>query len=309
MIGIYIRKWTGDSRSGRSETIGVVLAAMILAGCSTGGSASGTLPSQAAPTSSGKGPVTEVFGMTEVDLAMRVNAVEAAIAMCMNDTGFEYQPVDYPTVRTALDTDGKAAGLSPDEFRAQFGYGVTTYSTTIQMDRGLGPNAAIRDALPAADRVAWIRQLVGESSNQTLVIGLDNEDLSGLGGCTKSAVDTNFTPGELSPDYVNLLDNQIERVEQDPRVIAAFRDWSTCMRNTGFSYDDPKAAEDDITSRFGVITGGASPGALSPDAAKAITELHGEEVAVAVADYQCQVDNVNAIKKQVEIEILGHAVS
>jgi len=274
---------------------------MILAGCSTGG---------AAPTSSGRGPVTEVFGMTKVDLAMRVNAVEAAIAMFMNDTGFEYQPVDYPTVRNALDTDGKTAGLSPDEFRAQFGYGVTTYFITVQMDRGLGPNAAIRDALPAVDRVAWIRQLVGESTDQTLVIGLDNEDLSSMSGCTKSAVDTNFTPDELSPDYVNLLDNQIERVEQDPRVIAAFRDWSTCMRDTGLSYDDAKAAEDDIASRFGVITGGSSPSALSPDAAKALAELHGEEVAVAVADdYQCQVDNVKAIKKQVEIEILGHAVS
>ena len=247
------------------------------------------------------------FGLTEAEVAKRVDAVEQSIAACMTDAGFEYLPVDYATVRQAMDTDSKPSGMTADEFRTQFGYGITTLSITAnaQANIGLGRNVAIRDGLPPADQVAWNRQLLGENPDQTFVVGLDSEDLSRTGGCTRTAVESNFSQAELGPGFVNYQNADGARIDQDPRVIEAYRNWATCMRDAGYSYDDPSAIQLDLASRLATITGGADIDGLAADAAASVAQLQGEELAIAAADNQCELDHVADVKKQVEAEILG----
>lgn len=272
---------------------------------------SGAAPTQGAASEASQGQAqgsdAAEFGLTEAEVTRRVDAVEQSIATCMADAGFEYIPVDYATVRTAMDTNSKPSGMTADEFRAQYGYGITTLSAeaNAQANIGLGRNAAIRDGLPPADQVAWIRQLLGENADQTFAVGLDSEDLSRTGGCTKTAVEANFSQAELGPGFVNYQNGEGARIDQDPRVIEAYRNWATCMRDAGYSYDEPTSIKLDLASRLAATTGGADIGSLAADAKAAVDQLQGEELAIAAADNQCEIDNVSDVKKQVETEILG----
>lgn len=299
-------------------SIGTLAVVLIVASC--GGSGSGSATSTAVPVGGSaattpadqgqgqaQGSDAAEFGLTEAEIAKRVDVVEQSIATCMTDAGFEYLPVDYATVRQAMDTDSKPSGMTVEEFRAQFGYGITTLSITAnaQANIGLGRNVAIRDGLPAADQVAWNRQLLGENPDQTFVVGLDSEDLSRTGGCTRTAVEANFSQAELGPGFVNYQNADGARIDQDPRVIEAYRNWATCMRDAGYSYDDPNAIKLDLASRLATITGGADIDGLAADAAASVVQLQGEELAIAAADNQCELDHVADVKKQVEAEILG----
>ncbi|WP_395153561.1 hypothetical protein [Ilumatobacter sp.] len=267
------------------------------AGSADGGSAQGE----------GDGSDGAEFGLTEAEITVRVDAVEQCIATCMSDAGFEYVAVDYATVRQAMDTDSKPSGMKADEFRSQFGYGITTLSLTAnaQATLGLGRNVSTRDGLPPSDRAAWVRQLLGESADQTFVVGLDSEDLSRTGGCTRASVTLNFSAGELGPGFVNYQNSDGARIDQDVRVIDAYKAWSTCMRDAGYGYDTSASIDVDLISRLATVTQGADIDTLTGDAAAALTQLQGEELAIAASDHTCDLAHVADIKTKVEVEILG----
>jgi len=250
------------------------------------------------------------FGLTEEEIARRVDAVESLIATCMRDAGFEYIPVDYATARAAMDSNSKPSGLNADEFRAQFGYGITTLfaGADSQATMGAGEqNIRIRNSLSPADRVAYNRALYGENPTATFVVALDDENFSQTGGCTRAAVEQVFSPEELGPGFVNYQNSEAVRVDQDPRVIAANKDWANCMRQAGYSYSNSDEIKTDLANRLDVITGGADPATLEADAAAALAELQGEELAIAAADHECNVEFVDPITRQVETELLGPA--
>lgn len=252
------------------------------------------------------------FGLTEEEVARRVDAVESLIATCMNDAGFEYIPVDYATARMAMDSNSKPSGMNGDEFRAQFGYGITTQfaGAESQAVMGMGEqNIRIRNGLSTADLAAYNRALYGENPSATFVVSIDDENFSQTGGCTRTAVEQVFTPDELGPGFVNYQNAEGARVEQDPRVIAANKDWAACMRDAGYSYDNSDAIKTDLANRLDAITGGVAPDTLSADAQASLTALQGEELAIAAADHQCNVEFVDPIKTQVETELLGPAAN
>ena len=248
------------------------------------------------------------FGLTEAEVAKRVDAVESLIATCMRDAGFEYIPVDYATARAAMDSNSKPSGLSADEFRAQFGYGVTTLFASADSQAIIGAgeqNIRIRSSLSAADRVAYDHALYGENPSATFVVSLDDEDFSHTGGCTRTAVKQVFSPEELGPGFVNYQNAEGARIDQDPRVIAAKKDWATCMRQAGYSYDNSDEIKIDLANRLEAITRGADPATLPADAQAALAALQGEELAIAAADHKCSVEFVDPITTQVQTELLG----
>lgn len=304
-----IRTITTMRRNHRAGLLAVALIIGILLTACGAGSQPPAQPSAAAGQSDNAGQRGGAeFGLTEAEITRRVDAVESLIAACMRDAGFEYIPVDYATARAAMDSNGKPSGLNADEFRAQFGYGITTLfvSADSQAVMGAGEqNLRIRNSLSAADRVAYDRALYGENPTATFVVALDAEDFSQTGGCTRAAVQQVFSPEELGPGFVNYQSAESARVEQDPRVIAAHRDWATCMRDAGYSYDNPDAIKTDLASRLNAITGGADPATLAADAQAALTALQGEELAIAAADHACNVKFVDPIQTQVETELLG----
>lgn len=262
--------------------------------------------SQGSATRQDSRPGTEEFGLTEGDLVKRVEAVEALIATCMSDAGFEYVPVDYATVRKAMDADKTAPGLTTEEYAATYGYGISAQppgGADSPAVIGLGEqNMQIFNSLSDADQVAYNHTLFGENTDATFAVTLEAEDFSETGGCTRTAIEQVFNPKEMGAAYYNPKDALIE---QDPRVIAAVAAWSDCMREAGFDYDSPEETEEDIKDRLDAILDGANPETLSAAGQAELKELQGEERAIAVADLECEAKFIEPVVLQVETELYG----
>lgn len=297
------------SRSGRRAVLGLT-AAVALASCGGSGSSSGTT-SPTGDTGSATSPAgaakagSEEFGLTLEELATRIEQVEGAIGICMTEAGFEYVPVDYETVKAAMDSDESVPGISDEEYIAQFGFGITTRlnepDPVVQNGKG-EQNLAFFAALPVADQVAYTRTLYGENEQATLSRALEDEDFSEIGGCTLTAVEQFFAVDELSSAYVNPVDL---RLEQDPRMIAALGDWSTCLLDAGYEYDHPDDINDDLRERVDALLNGADPATLTGPTADALTELQGYERAVAVVATDCEDQVIKPVEEKIESEIYG----
>ena len=288
------------------------------------GGAIGASPAPSASTGPSGGPTLtttfvrdetqgqEEFGLTAAEITRRVDATESLIAQCMTAAGFEYFPVDYATARAAMDSNSKPSGLNGDEFRKQFGYGITTLyaGPATQATLSLGKrNHQYKAGLSTADRVAYDRTLYGENPNYTFVVALDQEDFSQVGGCTRAAVQLIFSKEQVGASFVNYQNAAGTRVDADPRVIAAYKDWSSCMRQAGYAYNNPGEISADLVTRLDKVTGGVPPEALSAEARTALTALQGEEKALAAVDQACNLKFVKDIKLKVETEILGPAAT
>ncbi|MGH8927218.1 MAG: hypothetical protein ACRDWH_02615 [Acidimicrobiia bacterium] len=278
----------------------VLVLGLLVNGC---GDSSTVADGTETTTSDGPQIGSEEFGMTMERLTLGIEEVESLIGECMRDAGFEYVPVDFVTVRRAMLADKSAPGLTDDEYREQFGYGISTQFDKPAVELGLGEqNARILDALPESDQVAYLRTLYGENEDATFAISLEAEDFSETGGCTRAAVEEVFDEEQLSATYVNPGDVLIE---QDPRVIAALEDWSQCVGEEGFDYSHPDEIEEDIQERFDAITEGQDPQSLAGSALDALTELQGEERAVAQIDFECAEELLEPVIEEVESEIYG----
>jgi hypothetical protein len=250
-------------------------------------------------------PGTEEFGLTEEELVEKVEAVEALIATCMSDAGFEYVPVNFATVKEAMESVQNPPGTTEAEFRAQYGYAISIERPAADDPAiiGLGEeNLKIFDSLSEADQTAYNHTLFGENTAETFAVALDAEDFTDTGGCTRAAVEQVFDPEQLSETYINPKD---VRIEQDARVIAAMTEWAACMREAGFDYNNPEEIESDIDDRLDAVLDGADPESLSAEGQAALAELQGEERAISVADYECEVKFITPAERQVETELYG----
>jgi len=309
---------TAGRQSGRIGllTMGLVFA-LLVAACN--GSSISPTPLTNTPAASQGGatrqpgpPGTEEFGMTKEELVRSIEAAEALIAQCMREAGFEYIAVDYDTVRKGMTADKALPGVTDEQFIAQYGYGISTLYTgqspqladiPTAAQIGLGEqNIQIFKSLSAADQVAYNLTLFGQNPDATFAVSLEAEDFSRTGGCTRTAVEQVFTSEQLSTTYLNPKDALIQ---QDPRMLAALREFADCVREAGFSYNHPNEIEADIKNRLDALTKGAPIGALSPDARAALTELQGEERAVAVVATECEADLLEPVAVQIERELYG----
>lgn len=294
------------------------LAACAQAAPSDAPSASGTATASGAATGSGipsasgaptasataAGPLgTEEFGLTFEQLVSRVEAVETRIGACMAVAGFEYVANDFATVRQAMTSDKSAPGLSDAAFIRQYGYGITTQLDKPIVRLGLGEdNRRIREALSEAGRVAYDHALLGEDREAVFAYALEAEDFSRTGGCTRQAVEQEFSPEEVRQAYFNPVD---ALVLEDPRVIDALARFASCMRGAGYEYGHPDDVEADLLERLDSVTGGADPSTLSGAELNALTALQDYERAVVPVAVECETTLLEPVIDTVEFELLG----
>ena len=245
----------------------------------------------------------EEFGLSLAKLAARIQDTERLISECMTGAGFEYIALDFVSIQDAMSTDQTADGLPDEDYVKQFGLGITTQFDKPLLTFGAGPaNAAYLETLPATDQVAFRRALWGETPDRNHARALEDEDFSQTGGCTRSAAEQTYSPSEINGDYVNPNDTLIK---QDPRMIAALRQWSDCMRVEGYAYGHPDEVDVDLLERLDAISQGQDPAALTGPALDALHDLQGEELAIVAAMVACEEEHVEPAKAQIELEIYG----
>ena len=260
---------------------------------------------------------TEEFGLSKRELREAVEKVEALISQCMREQGFEYVAADYITVKRGMSADKNIPGMSEDEFTASHGFGVSTLytGTPPQLSDGYSPgkvglgerNVQIYKNLSPADQDAYNRALLGENLDATFAVGIEIEDFSRCGGCTRNAIEQVFQPERLKASYYNPKDALINK---DPRMKAALRKYAAEMRKAGFAYNHPDEVEPDIRQRLQAITSGGAVAVaeMSPEQQAALKKLQDLERRVAVISFELQEEYFEPVEEQIERELFAREV-
>ncbi len=285
----------------------VIAAVSLVAAACGGGSSSGANASGGEPTRE-RLPGTKEFGLTEEEYAAHIESVQALIAECMAEAGFEYIPADVETVALAQSAVRVEPGFTREEYKKRWGFGVTTRFDNVVKEIELGPqNLRIIASLSEADRLAYERTLYGEDPDATFAFTFDEEDFSSTGGCTRKAVEQVFTPEQLKGTFVNPKD---VLVEEDPRIVEANANWVACMQDAGYSgYLDQDEIIEDFEQRLEELTEGEDPRTLTGAKAERLRQLQAEEIAISLADLDCQIKHLDSVFREVEIEVFGVPVS
>lgn len=266
---------------------------------------------------SAQGPAgsgTEEFGLTTKQLVQNVEKVEALIAKCMREQGFEYVPADYITVRKGMAADKSMPGVSEEEFIGKYGFGVSTLYTgnPPQLAAGYSPgkeglgerNVQIYKNLSPADQAAYNRALFGENTDATFAVGLETENFSRCSGCTRQAIEQVFEPEKLKASYYNPKDALINK---DPRMKAALRQYAAEMRRDGFDYNHPDEVETDIRERLAALTsdGTILVEQMSPEQRAALEKLQDYERRVAAKNLKLQEELFDPVEEKIEKEMFA----
>jgi hypothetical protein len=297
---------SGSRRPGRAL---LAIAAGVLTASACGGGSAGSSPtSDGDGTGDAKLPGILEFGLNEEDFTAHVEKTQSLIAKCMAEAGFEYVPVDVKTIQAAQKRVRTEPGYTRRTFKEKWGLAVTTRFDNPVRETGLGPqNMRIFNALPKADQVAYNRTLFGENPDADFAFTLDEEDFSETGGCTRKAVAAVFTPAQLKGSYVNPKD---VLVDSDPRIVEAHRNWSKCMKGYGYDYaDDQDEIIEEYGDRLDELLDGDDPTTLTGERKAALKKLQQEEIAVSLADLDCQIKYTDDIYRVVETEVFGQPVS
>ncbi len=251
-------------------------------------------------------PGIQAFGLTNEEFASYVEQVESKIATCMAEAGFEYVPADVTAVLEVGVWMRADPSMSREDFKSQWGYGISTRTDDPAREVGLGDqNIRIYESLSESEKLAYDRTLFGDDPDATFALTLDDEDFGGTGGCTEEAVSEVFPAEMLSSSFVNPKDILIE---SDPRVVAAEEEWMDCMAEDGYEYEDQDEIIEEYEERYEELLDGRDPDELTGSDLEALEELQGEEIAVALKDLECQAF-VDPVVREVEIEVYGEPVS
>jgi hypothetical protein len=288
----------------------LIAAALAIAACGGGSSGGATAaspaPSASTTASQSGATVEDQLGFDEAGILARQSRVEAAIAQCMKNEGFDYVPIDPFAARAALVGSSR---LSDQDFLKQFGYGISTLwgHGNPQAD----PNQRLRATLGPADRKAYDRALWGDNTGATFSEAVDSGRFDRLGGCTLKATEAVFGGAQVLTQLQGRLDDLDDRVNEDRRMVKAIAKWSDCMAAAGYRYEDPDEIDSDLFGRMEKIVG-PLPGqfATGPAAGEkprpfdraALARLQREEVAIARRDSSCEQKQIAPVESVVRPE-------
>jgi hypothetical protein len=220
-------------------------------------------------------------------------------------------------VRRGMSADKRLPGVGEEEFIEKYGYGIATLYTGLapQLNEGYSParvglgerNVEIFKALSAAERVAYSRALGGADASATLAVGLETEDFSRCGGCTREAVEEVFGEAQLRASYYNPVD---AKINEDPRMKKALREYAKEMREAGFDYSHPDEVEADIRTQLNEITdnGSLPVEAMSAERMAALLKLREYELRVAVLDFELAEELFDPVEEKIQSEMFSREV-
>jgi hypothetical protein len=257
---------------------------------------------------------TEEFGLSRAQLVQAVEKVEASISRCMREQGFTYVAVDYDTVRKGMAADKTLPGVGEEEFIAKYGFGVSTMYTgkPPQLATGYSPgkvalgerNVEIFRKLSPADQVAYNRALFGKDNGAVFAVGLETENFSLTGGCTRTAIEQVFPPEQVKSTYYNQKD---ALVNKDSRMKNALGRYAKEMNKAGFKYNHPDEVEPDIRQRLDALTNGGSllVEKMTPEQQAALKGLQDYERRVAAKTFQLQREIIEPVEEKILVEMFA----
>lgn len=188
--------------------------------------------------------------------ARQAQQAEELIAQCMANEGFEYIPAVQPI------PDAVFGGPNDMEYAREWGFGVTTAylyeeSPFGAADDWTDPNEAIVEAMSDSERQAYYDALhsppapTGTETDPETGETVEVYDDSFGEGCSGEAYEEVYGGQELMEVLDALdLESMWERMQADPRTREVFGDWSECMADRGYDYDDPDEMYEQVYDEF-----------------------------------------------------------
>lgn len=273
---------------------------------------------------------------------------QQAIATCMRNEGFEYTPVDYSQFDTFSELEGEEWGSA--EWIEKYGYGISTqrfsqtavgpdligYDDSViqSYDDTTDPNSEYVNSLTPEEQEAYYAALYGQQPEPD--IDFDNmteeeinqayddfyENVYEPTGCQNTAYEELYSGdevfGEGSPlfefeqEFGDELEALFERIESDPRMIAAREKLTKCVVDKGYdSYIDDDSVYDDIESRMEPIQAAQffdPTSDISEDVLETMTEEEFEELYNSSEGQELSADD-KAILAEVQAYELGLAAA
>jgi hypothetical protein len=253
----------------------------------------------------------------------------------MQAQGFTYVPeTDDDGLRFFQATANQ--GISDADYAATEGFGISTrfdaiFEGDIDLTETTDPNDDHLETLSEGERDAWqfalrgqppVRneqgQLIDPETGEVLPPGRGRQ---ATGGCRLEAQEAVRGDLDVLDDLAAAFGELDDRIDADPRITELQREWSACMLDRGFDYDDADAARADFnqqirpllrsffqgaTDQGGGGQGGqqgGQAGALQALAEQGLTEeqeaelgqLQDLERATAVASLECAGDGPEEI--------------
>lgn len=284
------------------STASLCLAAMVVAACgstTTAGTPTATTRTGPRTTLAGATPSDSAFGLDKKSLQAKRLKVESLVATCMKKQGFEYMPLD-PSVVLVNNGRFVVSGLSEDDFRKQYGYGLTTtYGTPLgtKTVANPNPNAKTRDALSPSVRMAYDKALNGGSEDGSFANAVVQGDFGKLGGCNKSAAVEAFGGGDALNVVSSALAEIDKRVTADRQMVQAEKKWRECLNAAGFKFSTSDQIDEHLKSGLKAIVG-SNPENTTFDR-NALGALQQEELRTAEADWACEVKHKLPVEPKV----------
>ncbi|MFF2080185.1 hypothetical protein ACFVXG_36170 [Kitasatospora sp. NPDC058162] len=195
-------------------------------------------------------------------------------ARCMKDFGLQAPQETYDVYTQAVTAARERTRL--------YGY----FAPAKAADKGYDRNQTVPGSALSRDVTAV---LYGTDSAGKPVTSFNGRPVP-KGGCWQAGADALGGPPPL-PGTAQALPGQGPRIPlTDPRLSAAYAQWSACMKDKGYTYASPADAYSD--RRWGAP---ATPAAAAPPA------RHGDEVATAQADIACKI-SLNTVGQVVAVE-------
>jgi len=265
------------------------------------------------------------------------------VSECMAEQGFAWVPVDYSQFEEF--GHDPFADLTREEFIEQYGFGISTmFDLEQEMPppdfEFVDPNWEMYESLSDAEKEAWDRTLHGEPMEwdetdprfDPTSDEFDPEVMmpQGCWGEAERALgdyQRNLAWMEFESEFSSLW----QQIENDPRMVEAQTEWSTCMAGQGYTLTSQEDMWMDLEERMMPIWEAQDPFAnmppeeiepiledmtpeeqdeffrqaqqLTPELQARLDEVKEYELALAMADYECNKQaDIDDVRFEVQIE-------
>jgi hypothetical protein len=215
---------------------------------------------------------------------------EESVAACMTKKGFTYKVVGVGQIADIADVAG-----DPEKFADKYGYGVTTLIDPNKAGKPAEKNAneVLVAKMSASEKKAYNKALLGAETAEPSLLG--------NGGCVGESTKKLFASfaklQALGPQFEEIQ----KRVDNDKSVLEGMKKWSTCMKDSGYTFRSDSEPPTSLQKELSAIsTGGGSgaaggaagiAGALTVDASKIdatkLRALQKKEMSTSKADRSC----------------------
>ncbi|MFR9794380.1 hypothetical protein ACL02U_00475 [Streptomyces sp. MS06] len=289
------------------RTFGWVCAVAVAAALTATATGCAAQPSGKEPRSGAAGAATArpapVRPLTWQQQLRISDAEERLTKQCMNRHGFSY----WETRILTLEESRPVRYVQDDvEWARRYGYG-SGIDMKADRARRHNPNAAYRGSLSAARRAAYDTALDGGDQARLLTAQLPGgrgEVRKRLGGCTAEAESKLYGDPvawfHAAKIATNLRPLYVPELMRDKRLRTAVAAWSRCMRQHGYSYDDPQAAHDAVRQRTALSERSATAGeALKAERETAVADARcARETSLKSVGTACEKLYVGRLRKQ-----------